>query len=108
VESHGARVRAVAFGTGGRLPRALDGPADGLAGAIQATFTLEVNEWNGVSEPRLVLRRAQPVQELRAEGPIEEIRAGALVAKAGAGEIRAAENRAGEPAGTEELVLFAL
>ncbi len=26
---------------------------------MQATFTLEVNEWNGVSEPRLVLRRAQ-------------------------------------------------
>jgi hypothetical protein len=29
----------------------------------EATFTLEVNEWNGVSEPRLVLRRAQPVAE---------------------------------------------
>jgi hypothetical protein len=42
----------VAFGTGGRLPVGEGEPA-------AATFTLEVNEWNGVSEPRLVLRRAQ-------------------------------------------------
>jgi single-stranded-DNA-specific exonuclease len=54
VESAGARARAVAFGNGGRLP-----VADGVA--AQATFTLEVNEWNGVSEPRLVLRQAQPL-----------------------------------------------
>jgi single-stranded-DNA-specific exonuclease len=54
VESGGARARAVAFGNGGRLP-----VADGTP--VQATFTLEVNEWNGVSEPRLVLRQAQPV-----------------------------------------------
>jgi single-stranded-DNA-specific exonuclease len=52
VESHGARARAVAFGTGGRLPVRDGAPAE-------ATFTLEVNEWNGVSEPRLVLRRAR-------------------------------------------------
>jgi single-stranded-DNA-specific exonuclease len=52
VESHGTRARAVAFGTGGRLPVEQGIPA-------QATFTLEVNEWNGVSEPRLVLRQAQ-------------------------------------------------
>ena len=52
VESAGARARAVAFGNGGRLP-----VADGVP--AQATFTLEVNEWNGVSEPRLVLRQAQ-------------------------------------------------
>jgi single-stranded-DNA-specific exonuclease len=49
----GVRARAVAFGNGGRLPVAEDTPAD-------ATFTLEVNEWKGVSEPRLVLRHAQP------------------------------------------------
>jgi single-stranded-DNA-specific exonuclease len=49
----GARARAVAFGNGGRLPVAEDALAD-------ATFTLEVNEWRGVSEPRLVLRHAQP------------------------------------------------
>ena len=53
VESRGARARAVAFGIGGRLP-----VADGAP--VQATFTLEVNEWNGVSEPRLILRRASP------------------------------------------------
>ncbi len=52
VESRGARARAVAFGTGGRLP-----VEDGAA--AEATFTLEVNEWNGVSEPRLVLRQAR-------------------------------------------------
>jgi single-stranded-DNA-specific exonuclease len=53
VESHGARARAVAFGTGGRLP--VD---DGVP--AEATFTLEINEWKGVSEPRLVLRQARP------------------------------------------------
>jgi len=58
VHAGGVRARAVAFGTGGRLP--LPSAAEGDApGAVQATFTLEVNEWNGVSEPRLVLRRAQ-------------------------------------------------
>jgi single-stranded-DNA-specific exonuclease len=68
VRSRGARARAVAFGTGGRLPVADGEPAD-------ATFTLEVNEWNGVSEPRLVLRRAQaaapaaPSDQPAASGP---------------------------------------
>lgn len=52
VQDHGARARAVAFGAGARLPVAEGVPAE-------ATFTLEVNEWNGVSEPRLVLRRAR-------------------------------------------------
>ncbi len=55
VESHGARARAVAFGTGGRLPVDDGAPAE-------ATFALEVNEWQGVSEPRLVLRQAQPAE----------------------------------------------
>jgi single-stranded-DNA-specific exonuclease len=53
VRSRGSRSRAVAFGTGGRLP-----VADGER--AEATFALEVNEWNGVSEPRLVLRHARP------------------------------------------------
>ena len=44
------RARAVAFGMS-RLP-------DG-ATAHDATFTLELNEWNGAVEPRLVLRHAQ-------------------------------------------------
>lgn len=52
VESDGARARAVAFGNEGRL-----GVAEGER--VQATFALEVNEWRGVSEPRLVLRHAQ-------------------------------------------------
>jgi single-stranded-DNA-specific exonuclease len=53
VRSPAGRARAVAFNTGARLGVAEGEPA-------QATFTLEVNEWNGVSEPRLVLRRATP------------------------------------------------
>ena len=53
VQSGGARARAVAFRTGGRLP-----VREGVA--VEATFKLEVNEWNGVSEPRLVLRQAKP------------------------------------------------
>jgi single-stranded-DNA-specific exonuclease len=64
VESDGppvARSRAVAFGTGARLPVGDGAPAD-------ATFTLEVNDYNGVSEPRLVLRHAQPaVADAQAE-----------------------------------------
>jgi single-stranded-DNA-specific exonuclease len=71
VESRGARARAVAFGTGGRLPVDDGAPAE-------ATFTLEVNEWNGVSEPRLVLRRARP-----APGPIEPRRSEPVSAPAG-------------------------
>jgi single-stranded-DNA-specific exonuclease len=99
VESHGARARAVAFGTGGRLPLTAGDSSD--AGTMHATFTLEVNEWNGVSEPRLVLRRAQAVDAL-AEEVAEEV--------GGAGERRAEANRAQTPAAAaeEELVLFAL
>jgi len=60
VESCGVRARAVAFGNGGRLP-----VEEGAA--AEATFTLEVNEWNGVSEPRLVLRQARPANSLIGE-----------------------------------------
>jgi single-stranded-DNA-specific exonuclease len=52
VEAGGVRARAVAFGMS-RLP-------DGAGEAVDATFTLELNEWNGAVEPRLVLRHAQP------------------------------------------------
>ena len=62
VRSRGTRARAVAFGTGGRLP-----VADGVP--AQATFSLEVNEWRGVSEPRLVLRHAQPAAVAVPSGP---------------------------------------
>ena len=60
VSSGGVRARAVAFGCDGRLP--------GEPGAaVDATFKLERNVWNGAVEPRLVLRHAQPC----APAPIE-------------------------------------
>jgi single-stranded-DNA-specific exonuclease len=49
VEAGGHRARAVAFGIG-HLP---DGDLH------DATFALELNEWGGAVEPRLVLRHAQ-------------------------------------------------
>jgi single-stranded-DNA-specific exonuclease len=49
VQAGGHRARAVAFGLS-RLP---DGDVH------DATFALELNEWNGAVEPRLVLRHAQ-------------------------------------------------
>jgi single-stranded-DNA-specific exonuclease len=62
VESGGARARAVAFGTSGRIPCDTSGPVD-------AAFALEVNEWNGAVEPRLRLRCARP----SAPPPIEPV-----------------------------------
>jgi single-stranded-DNA-specific exonuclease len=57
VEAGGHRARAVAFGVGS-LPQ----------GELHdVTFALELNEWNGAVEPRLVLRHAQPP----APAPIE-------------------------------------
>jgi single-stranded-DNA-specific exonuclease len=56
IESDDVHVRAVAFGNEGKL-----GVEE--SELVDATFVLEVNEWNGVSEPRLVLRHAQPAQE---------------------------------------------
>ncbi|HVS28414.1 MAG TPA: single-stranded-DNA-specific exonuclease RecJ [Solirubrobacteraceae bacterium] len=53
VEAGGARSSAVAFGNSGRLPVALDEPVD-------ATFRLELNEYAGAAQPRLVLRSARP------------------------------------------------
>ncbi|MCW2990445.1 MAG: single-stranded-DNA-specific exonuclease RecJ [Solirubrobacterales bacterium] len=53
VEAGGARARAVAFGMS-RLP---EGAEDGC---FDATFGLELNEWNGTVEPRLVLRNVLP------------------------------------------------
>jgi single-stranded-DNA-specific exonuclease len=82
VASRGARARAVAFGTGGRLP-----VEDGEP--VQATFKLEVNEWNGITEPRLVLRHARAAQP-------------AVVAE------EAPDELAPQARETEELVLFAL
>jgi single-stranded-DNA-specific exonuclease len=87
VHSRGARARAVAFGTGGKLPVPDGEPA-------QATFTLEVNEWRGVSEPRLVLRHAAPVPAA--------IDAARLPPREPAAPVAADETP------QEELVLFAL
>jgi single-stranded-DNA-specific exonuclease len=56
LQSEGVHARAVAFGNDGKLGVAEGEPVD-------ATFTLEVNEWRGVSEPRIVLRHAQPACE---------------------------------------------
>jgi single-stranded-DNA-specific exonuclease len=53
VSSGRARAPAVAFGSGGRLPVAPGVPVD-------AAFRLERNEWQGVVEPRLVLRALAP------------------------------------------------
>jgi single-stranded-DNA-specific exonuclease len=53
VEAGGIRARAVAFNLGA-LP---DGAAEGR---LHATFTLELNEWQGAVEPRLVLRKLLP------------------------------------------------
>ncbi|HEV3095052.1 MAG TPA: single-stranded-DNA-specific exonuclease RecJ [Solirubrobacteraceae bacterium] len=56
LEDGGVHARAVAFGCDGRLSVGEGEPVD-------ATFTLEVNEWRGISEPRLVLRHAQPASQ---------------------------------------------
>ncbi len=55
IESAGMHARAVAFGNEGKL-----GVDEGEP--VEATFVLEVNEWNGVSEPRLLLRHVQATQ----------------------------------------------
>jgi single-stranded-DNA-specific exonuclease len=93
VESRGARARAVAFGTGGRLPVDDGAPAE-------ATFSLEINEWNGVSEPRLVLRKARPASSPSADPEL-----------ANADPELPSPARTPSPTATpaeEELVLFAL
>ncbi|HEY3866524.1 MAG TPA: single-stranded-DNA-specific exonuclease RecJ [Solirubrobacteraceae bacterium] len=96
VESGGARARGVAFGTGSRLPVAEGEPAE-------ATFTLEINEWNGVTEPRLVLRQAraaEPAFEDRKD-PVEPV---------AVRELRPAETPAASRQEQEQeaLTLFAL
>jgi len=64
VQAGGVRSGAVAFGSGGRLPVAPGQPVD-------ATFRLEVNEFGGAVEPRLVMGTvrdcAPPAIEVRGE-----------------------------------------
>ena len=66
IESDGVHARAVAFGNDGKLGVAEGEPVD-------ATFVLEINEWNGVSEPRLVLRNAQPAQPAQIAPSVQRI-----------------------------------
>jgi single-stranded-DNA-specific exonuclease len=94
VRSPAGRARAVAFNTGARLGVAEGEPA-------QATFTLEVNEWNGVSEPRLVLRRARPAGTPR----IEDRRRHALSPASSRAPKEPVPVQA--PGDQQELVLFA-
>jgi single-stranded-DNA-specific exonuclease len=94
LESAGARARGVAFGTGSRLPVAEGEPAE-------ATFTLEVNEWNGVTEPRLVLRQVRAAEAAFAdqEDPVEPL---------AVRDLRPAKPAvAAEPEQPQELTLFA-
>lgn len=56
VVGDGAHASAVSFGRGATLPVQEGEPVD-------ATFTLEVNEWRGVCEPRLVLRQMVAVEQ---------------------------------------------
>jgi single-stranded-DNA-specific exonuclease len=101
----GESARGVAFGSGGRLPVAAGDPAE-------ATFTLEINEWNGVTEPRLLLRQVRsrergPAQELAAqERPLEPLAVRDLrPAKLPVGPEREEPPEQEEP--QEELTLFA-
>ncbi|HTU79569.1 MAG TPA: single-stranded-DNA-specific exonuclease RecJ [Solirubrobacteraceae bacterium] len=101
VESGGVRARAVAFGTGGRLPLPAGehGP-----GALHATFALEVNEYNGVSEPRLVLRKVRRLGPELPDPRPEQPRLDELESPT-----PRAPSRAPEPAKShapQELVLF--
>jgi single-stranded-DNA-specific exonuclease len=88
VRSGGARARAVAFGCDGKL--GVD-----VGEAVDATFRLERNVWNGAVEPRLVLRHATPCRpapiavlgepEHYLRGALEELIAACAFAAAGAG-----------------------
>jgi single-stranded-DNA-specific exonuclease len=71
VRSGEARARAVSFGQGAKLPVQEGEPA-------LATFALEVNEWNGVSEPRLRLRHAAPDIASEPVEPVESVPAATL------------------------------
>jgi len=102
VESRGASARAVAFGIGTSLPVEDGEPA-------QATFALEVNEWRGVSEPRLVLRRARPAPVPAVAHPPEVDPAAIDQRPRAPAPAHAFARPKGEREdGLEELVLFAL
>lgn len=95
-----ARARAVAFGGGTHLPVDDGVPAD-------ATFALEVNEWRGVSEPRLVLRHAQPAAAAPERTAVVEQSAVVVAAPPAAVPERVLEAPSAPEPVQEELVLFA-
>ncbi len=60
LRSGGRRARGVAFGVGATLEQV------GAAGPLDVSVRLELNEWNGSIEPRVVLGRLYPVPEASA------------------------------------------
>jgi len=99
VRAGGSHARAVGFRTGGGLPVGVDEPVD-------AVFSLEVNEYRGAVEPRLVLSHASacapaPVTRRgRSDGYLEAVGAemdAPLIAEEGQpdSEIRQAHDRRG-------------
>jgi single-stranded-DNA-specific exonuclease len=61
VSSAGVRARAVAFGVGNSLNDVLDGGGGEAQGRHDITARLEVNEWGGAVEPRLVVNAVHPL-----------------------------------------------
>lgn len=95
VRSGAARAKAVSFGQGASLPVAEGEP-------VLATFALEVNEFRGVSEPRLRLRHALPA----APDTLDAALAPEPSARAAEPGPEPAREPAPEPAETDELILF--
>jgi single-stranded-DNA-specific exonuclease len=98
VNSGSGRARAVRFGSGARFGVELGEPVD-------ATFTLERDEWQGVVSPRLLLRSARPC----APGAIELLgEEGEFIARALAEldrEADASEGAAGPRSRRERAVI---
>jgi single-stranded-DNA-specific exonuclease len=62
VSSGSVRARAVAFGVGDTLSGAVGGGRPSAAPRQDITARLEVNEWGGAVEPRLVVNAVHPLQ----------------------------------------------
>jgi single-stranded-DNA-specific exonuclease len=63
IASAGVRARAVAFGVGDSLGDAFSDQPAGRTGRHDVTARLEVNEWGGAVEPRLVVTGVHPLDE---------------------------------------------
>jgi single-stranded-DNA-specific exonuclease len=61
VSSAGVRARAVAFGVGNSLSEAVDGNGAEAPKRHDITARLEINEWGGAVEPRLVVNAVHPL-----------------------------------------------